>query len=230
MLTMGGPRAGIIRDPSAWAGSAGYEFWIGFGHVDIITAGGATNRGLDMSGWTIGGAHIEGSAGDFLSSSDRDATRLDPAPTTTFISPRIFGSYSHALQAARFLGYFPTKLVMEAPIIASGSVSLTCFIGLATAAVITSSDAGGGGAVTSSGTNFVYTSDNFTFNMATYDAVYHLWRIEWRNDGVVGVYMDDVSQGTSTVETDIWPLPLYIRQSGAVAAHMQCPWARVFYS
>lgn len=227
-------RGGIINDPRWWATSAGYEFWINFGHLDMVIVMAATNDGLSGYGWTgavaANAAITEGSAGDFLSSADVDPTRLVIGSTNTALqSPRIFGSYDHALIASRFLGYMPTKLSMEcyARFSVASANETTSFIGLHTPAGSDIAAAGGGGGIVSNGTNFLLVSDAGSDAGAAIDTAWHLWRIEWKA-ATVEWFIDGVSQGTITTEADIWPLSWAVRSG--TTNRPQVSWARLFYS
>lgn len=111
---------GIVTDPRCWAKQPGYEFWFVPGHEDIAVAMSASNDGLAGYGWTQSVAAsgvitmIEGTAGDFLSNSGMTPNYVsgdgNGTGAATLISPRIFGSYDHMLQASYFLGYMPTTL------------------------------------------------------------------------------------------------------------------------
>lgn len=227
---------GIVNDPRYWQSNSGYEFWINFGHLDLMTVMSATNDGLSGYGWTgaiaANAAITEGSTGDFLSSADIDPTRLVVGSTNTQLaSPRIFGSYDHGQQAARWLGGTPTKLCTEfyARMSVASANETTSFIGFHTPAGTDVAAAGGGGGVRSGGTasTFFLTSDLGSDVGAAIDTNWHLWRIE------VGLtntewFQDDVSQGTITTETDIWPQSW--RVASGTTNRPQVAWARVYYA
>ena len=224
---------GIVNDPAQWASSAGYEFWIVFGHLDLMTVMGATNVGLSGAGWTgaiaANASITEGSTGDFLSSADIDPTRIVIGSTNMLLSsPRIFGSYDHGLMARRFLGYLPTKLCCEfyARFSVASANEATSYIGFGSPSLANVSSAGGAGGVTSNGTNFLLISDLGSDPGAAIDTAWHLWRIEVGPTNTEW-FIDDVSQGTITTETDIWPTCFNI--VSGVTNRPQLAWARVYY-
>lgn len=233
MLSFRPDPGGIVTDPRGWASASGYEFWIVPGNADLITAMGATNDGLDGYGWTATSLIItEGTAGDFLSSADVTPTHLTAnANLDALVSPRIFGSYDHGLQAARWLGYTPTKLTLEmyAAFPTNTANETTSFIGLVAPSVTDAAAAGGGGAIRSGGTasTFFLTSDLGSDAGAAIDAAWHLFRIEY---GLTTTewFIDGVSQGTITTEADIWPLAFKLY--AATTNRPALAWARIFYS
>ena len=225
---------GIVTDPRFWASSQGYEFWAVFGHLDAWgTVMAATNDGLSGYGWNAAIAATasitEGSAGDFLSSADIDPTRLVRGSTNTALkSPRVFGSYDHGLQAARFLGGMPTKLTMEcyARMSVASANETTAFIGLLSGT--DAAAAGGGGAITSDSANFLYVSDTATDAGAAIDTNWHVFKITW--SATVEWWIDGVSQGSGiTLMTDIWPLAFSIGDAAAGTNRPQVSWVRMYY-
>lgn len=233
MLAFQPDPGGIITDPALWYCSPGYEFWIVPGHLDIVTVQAATNRGLSGAGWSgavaANASITEGSAGDFLSAADIDPTRIVRGSTNLLLrSPRIFGSYAHALAAKRFLGYLPTKLCAEfyARFSVASANENTSFIGFHTPAGTDITAAGGGAGIMSDGTNFRLKSDNGNDAGAAIDTSWHLWRIEV-GGSTTEWFIDDVSQGTITTEADIWPLSFVVVDG--TTNRPQFSWARVYY-
>lgn len=220
---------GIIREPEFWSGGAGYEFWFNAGSTTLISAASATNpHGMPGWGWTCTALAItqDGGAGDFLSTADAAGAVIQLADANDELSsPIIFGSAAHAAMAARFLGATPTKLSLEfyGRWAVNGTNETVSFIGFATGA--DAAAAGSAGCITVNAANFVLTSDNGSDTGAAKDTAYHKFKItvgstttEW--------FIDDVSQGTITTETDIWPqrLRAFVTNNDIYIA-----WGRVFY-
>jgi len=212
---------GIIRDPRFWVTSAGYEFQFKAGNADMAAALSATNDGLPGYGWTVTSiATTEGSAGDFLSSADVDPTRfVTDAASDQFRCSLIFGSYAHALQASRFLGYFPTKLTVETyAAFTVASANETTYIGFASS----------GPRIVSNGTNFQGVGAS-TSTGAAVDNAWHVWKIEV-NATTCEWFIDNVSQGTFNTATDDWPVGFGLFCSVAGTNRISVAWGRVFYS
>jgi len=218
-------KAGVVTNPRLWASSAGYEFWIDFGHADLINAMGSTNEGLDGHGWSFGTAtHLEGSTGDFLSSADIDPSCFNCNATfVSIVGPRIFGTYDHALAAARFLGYQPTKLTVRwfASFPTVNTNDTGCSLAMA--------GAGQTLLIYSNGTNFLL-SDNVPgtdlgaavdTSWHTFDMAINATNTEW--------FIDGTSQGTLTTPTDLWPVAMQF-QTGGGANRLKVAWCRLVYS
>jgi len=227
-------RGGIIADPALWYSSPGFEFWIVFGHVDLMTVQAATNRGLSGAGWTgaiaATASITEGAGADFLSSADLDPTRLVRGSTNLAMrSPRVFGSYDHGQAAARFLGHTPTRLTLEfygRMSVASANENTSGW-GFHTPAGTDFTAAGSAGGIVSDGTNFRLRSVTGNDAGAAIDTAWHLWRIEWIGT-TVEWFIDNTSQGTVTLDNDIWPTSLAFLDG--TTNRPQTAWARVFYS
>ena len=203
--------AGIVRSPMWWADSPGWSFWFVPGHADPITVAGATNLdGLSGFGWVATSLAVtEGSGADFLSSADLDPTRIITNGASDLLaSPRIFGSYDHGLQAAEFLGYEPTKLILDlyGRFATASANETTSFMGMAGPAVVDAAAAASGGAFTSNGTNFIWVSDGATDTGALIDTSFHRWKAVYTFGSTVEWFIDGASQGTAAIEADIWPL------------------------
>lgn len=223
---------GVITDPRFWASRLGYEFWINVGHQDPFSTMSASNDGLSGYGWTCTSLAVtEGVAGDFGSAADIDPTRIIlDATGDTLTSPSIFGNDAHGKQAARFLGYIPTKLCCEffAAFTVNTANELGTWIGFNTPAAVTDPTAAGGGpgAIVSDGTNFRLRSDNGNDAGAAKDNAWHIWRIEVMAS-TVEWFIDDVSQGTITTETDIFPCFFGMRCT--TTNRIAFSWGRVWY-
>lgn len=220
---------GVITDPRLWASAPGYEFWFVPGHIDLVGAMADTNEGLSGHGWTYFTAPTitDGSAGDFLSAADLTPTRLSSGASQGIASPRIFGSYDHALQASKYLGSMPTKLSVEfyAAWTLVATNQTTAFLGLCAPAVTDAVAAGSAGAIVSDATNFRLRSDNGDDAGAAVNTTYHRWRITF-GGSTTEWFIDEVSQGTVTTEADIWPVSMKI--TGA-SNSIDVAWARVYY-
>ena len=222
---------GVVVNPRLWATQPGYEFWISWGNGDFAVAEGTSNAGLDGNGWTItnvGQGTLFG--GDFLSLADRGHASITLVTSDFISSPRIFGSYDHMLQAAEFLGYFPTKLNLEVMghFSSFATNETISFFGFAGPAVTDCAAAGSGGGIRSGGTasTFFLTGDNGEDAGAAVNNSGHLWRItvdatntEW--------FIDEVSQGTIATEADIWPLSFV---AAGISNQIQIAWVRIWYS
>lgn len=230
------PGAGIVMHARDWIDTPGYEFWLNAGETDLVTVAAATNLvGLSGFGWTATALTVTaGSSADFISSADVDPTRIiTDAGSDLLASPRIFGEYSHALQASRFLGYMPTKLTLEmyARFATASANETTSFIGLNGPAVVDAAAAGGGGSIRSGGTasTFFLTSDAGSDAGLAIDTTYHKWRITWGATATTTEwFQDDVSMGTITTEADIWPLSLVM--FAGVTNRPELAWLRIYYS
>lgn len=223
---------GIVVDPRYWATNAGYEFQCNFGNVDLITALGSTNDGLSGYGWTTTSlAAVNGDAGDLLSAADVTPTHiLTDASADALSSPRIFGSYSHALQASRFLGYMPTRLVMEcyAAFTVNSAFETATFFGLTAPATTTYNGTGSVGCIIAENGGGLFRIANITGgdNGAATDTAWHKWKIvidgtntEW--------FIDDVSQGTITTEPDAFPCAFKLIAS--TTNRIALSWVRIYY-
>lgn len=231
MLTKAYPRVGIVQDPRLWMASAGYEFWFNAGHADIVATMSASNDGLSGYGWTTTSLTVtEGSAGDFLSAADVDPTRVaTDASTDLLTSPRIFGSYDHGLVASRFLGYMPTKLNAEfyAAFTTNSATELGTFIGFTGPAVTSADGTNSVAAINIGASNFLLTSDTGSDTGAAKDTSWHKFRITVDATNVEW-FIDDVSQGTISTLTDIWPT--CFKMIATTTNRIALSWLRVYYA
>ncbi len=206
----GGGGVGIVTNPFEWQGAWGHDFRFNAGNADLITTAAAANpSGLSGHGWVATALSVtEGSSGDFLSSSDIDPTRIVwNAASDSLVSPRIFGSYAHMLIAAESLGATPTKLCCEVFARFTGVAIGTTesFFGFAAPSTTDSVAAGSAAVIATNSSVFYLKSDNGSdaaINAA--NTAWHRWRIEV-GASTTEWFIDDVSQGTITTETDIWP-------------------------
>lgn len=227
---------GVVSDPRAWAYAAGWKYQCFFGENDQMTAHGAANDGLDGQGWTRG-TQSNGTlnaTGDFLSAADDSPVgMLFSITNQNLMSPRIFGSYDHMLQASRFLGYFPTKLCCEvrALFIASGSNS--AFFGLGTSALNIANGAGSAAGIyrqTLTPGKFAMQSDNSVADVVgpLGDALPHLFKIVVDATNT-NFYVDDIGYGSISTETDIWPIGFHAWQNASASANFQISTVEMWY-
>lgn len=223
---------GIVTDPRYWATNAGYEFQADFGNVDLITVLSATNDGLSGYGWaTTSLVAVDGTAGDLLDAADVTPTHIATDATSDLLtSPRVFGSYNHALQASRFLGYMPTRMVMEcyaAFTVNSADVETGTFFGMAAPSSTTYNGAGSVGSILANfGGLFRCASNSNGDSGSATDTAWHVWKVvfgpsdtEW--------FIDGVSQGTFATQTDAWPSSFRINTS--TTNRIALSWVRIYY-
>lgn len=221
--------AGIVRNARDWLGGAGFEFWFGSIGDDLLDTPAATTNLAGLQGWgwgqsgTVNDTPITGNLFEAYS-------YINPSTTSGIASPRIFGGIDHLNMAAKFLGVTPTKLVFEfyGKFSTTAANETTSWIGGLTRTTSDTDAAatGSAGCITCNGSNFVLTSDNGSDVGATIDTDPHWFRIEV---GAVNTewFIDDVSQGTITTETGIFPIAISTRRaSGNQPQLMQ---GRVYY-
>ena len=199
------------------------DFWIdAAGTAGFLSASTAVGA-LASVGWTATAMTFTNTAtGDFMSSADHTpAIYISDATADVLLSPRIFGSYSHALRVSKILGYFPTRLCAEwygAFTVASANEAAT-FIGFDSSALVM--------AVNSNATNFLLSNATPTTDAGiAVDNAYHLWKIamdvtsaEW--------FIDGASQGTVATSTDLYPVAFGSRTS--TTNRISLNWAHVWY-
>lgn len=204
-----------------WSDNLGTDFWLNAGSA----AAGATTFLLSNRGWTTTALSItEGSGADLLSYADGGPGGAAAAATPRSIvfgasgdlitSPFIFGEYQHGKRASLLLGRsdLPRYLVVDvlgAFTTASANENTSGF-GLVEA----------GGAITTQGDQLAcIVSDSANFKLASgadsdvgalVDNAYHWWRIIL--DAGLGTatdavewFIDNTSQGTMDLETDLFP-------------------------
>lgn len=226
----GGGGVGIVTNPFEWQGAWGHDFRFNAGNADLITTAAAANpSGLSGHGWVATALSVtEGSSGDFLSSSDLDPTRIVwNAASDSLVSPRIFGSYDHMLIAAESLGATPTKLCCEvfAAWTTKNFTETLTFFGFVAPGTTDAAAAGSAAAITTDNANFYLKSDNGSDTGAASDTAWHRWRIEV-SSSTTEWFIDNVSQGTITTETDIWPTSF---KAFTTNNRFDIAWFRVYY-
>lgn len=229
------PGAGIVRvghelrvhvGPHEWLSGPATDYWIFAGSVNPITASGATNNsGLDSYGWTTTSLIASNLVtADFLETADDiPPVWTGNASADELLSTFIFGSYSHALQAAQILGRLPTKIVCEfyAAFTTASNNDVNAHIGFnrAVGTIIAS--------IFSDGTNFVLRTTANIAGAAT-DTLFHQWRIVVDSaTGLITWYIDGVLQpGSLAILADAWPSGFgYICNSNIIAL----AWAHLWY-
>jgi len=230
-LGAGGGGVGIVTNPFEWQGAWGHDFRFNAGNADLITTAAAGNpSGLSGHGWVATALSVtEGSSGDFLSSSDINPTRIVwNAASDSLVSPRIFGSYDHMLIAAESLGATPTKLCCEV-FAAWKNYNFgenTSWFGFAAPGTADSTAAGAAACIAANTSVWYLKSDNGSDTAtAAVDTAWHKWRIEV-GASTTEWFIDDVSQGTITTETDIWPTSFKAFTSNNL---FDIAWFRVYY-
>lgn len=222
-----------------WGAQPGTDFWLSGAFDNIVAAAGtATPTGLSGWGWTTTSLDVtEGSAADFLSSSDKGAFSgiSIGAASDLLQSPRIFGDYSHGLAAQQFLGYYPTKLTCD--VYAQFSVINTAsdttgfgFVEDAGSAIVAADQLA---YITSNGTNFLFRSDAATdASAAVADTSPHLFRIVLDSTAQTAEwFIDGTSQGTIALKTDEFPASFGAGALATTGANFfTIAWAHIWYS
>lgn len=220
--------------PRDWIDSEATDYWIrAAGNTNQTSALSATNGiGLPGFGWTCTSlTAVSTATGDLNDSADVTPFAIGTdAASDLLSSPIVFGGYDGYQRAAAILGYTPSKLVcdMYAAFTTASTGQTTGFIGLASGT--DAAAAGSAGAITISGFGpftFTLTSDNGSDTGATADTAYHRFRIEYTHGGNTEWFIDDVSQGTITTETDIWPLPF--KMMVGANNRIALAWAHLYY-
>lgn len=235
---------GIITDPRLWNSSPGYEFWLVPGNNSLTTVKSASVDGLSGYGWTqsVSASGViavtEGSAGDFLSSADMTPTHVtgdgNGTGDATLISPRIFGSYDHMLQASHFLGYMPTTLNASfygRAAVTSSSNELT-FFGFGAPST---TPMGAAGAVALIGpfaaVGWLCRNDTNNISIATAaDTNWHFFTITINSN--TSFSADGTSSSTITTEPDVFPTSFVLRNGAnpALESTLSLASLRIWYS
>ena len=216
-----------IVDPRLWGRTAGTDFW--FYPSEELTTGGAAGNLLSDHGWiTTSLVETIGSAADFLSSADLGIPThlLTNADLDALQSPAIFGDYGHAQIAASILGYQPTKLVCEfygAMTVHSANETLTGW------GFLSNDGASKIATIHTDGTNFSLINSTPTTDVgAADDANWHRFKISLTFGGSAEWFIDDTSQGTIPIVTDLFPVGFYMFAS--TTNRPALGWAHVWYS
>lgn len=216
VFTSSAPVATIVADrhevPNAdqWDHSSGSDFFFRPDAAQIAGTGNAED--LSDRGWTITGSatYVPGVGGDFLSSADKGVPShyLLDAAGDIIQSPALFGNHTDGEQAGHHLGNItPTSLTatFEASFADASNNETASGIGFSKAGLAINVATSHYAVIFSDGTNFGLRSSGATDLGAVVDNAVHHWDIvlsgstaEW--------YMDDVSQGSIALLTDVFPL------------------------
>lgn len=224
-----------VRNGYDWSRTAGTDFLAVFGPESTDTTAGNANN-LAEAGWTTTSVALTaGSAADFNTSADVGIPphALLADASDVLASPQMFGDYSHTLLASKLLGFQPTALNMEvyaAFTTASNNETATGF-GFVEAggSILTANDALA--VIVSNGTNFVCRSGADSDAGAAVDTAWHLWRIRITpgTTDKVQWFIDDVSQGTLDLETDLFPVAWAGGVQAVGANDVAIAWTRIWY-
>lgn len=219
-----------------WDDSSGSDFFFEPDAAQISGTGNAED--LSDVGWTttgLSGQFVGGTAADFLSTSDKGvpAHYVTTAAGDIFQSPAIFGDHVHSHQAEHHLGTTPTELHAHfwgTFSVESNNETATGFGWVVNGgSVITAGDAIA--MIVSDGSNFICRSSADSSTGAVVDTNLHEFAIiisqgttdaiEWR--------IDDVSQGTLDLRTDVFPAAWGAGVQSAGSNRLLIGACRVFY-
>lgn len=199
-----------VASPQMWSVEAGTDFWLVPSVNGMISAGNAHE--LSDYGWTTTAlALTAGSGGDFLASADVGSMNVITFGDASdlLLSPVLFGDYAHGLVAKGFLGYYPTKLCMEAyAAFSTHSADETATgFGFVTATPLT--DTNHVAFIRTDGANFALRSSGAADAGAADDGNLHLFRIDLSfGTGLAEWFIDGTSQGTIAILGDSFPVAL----------------------
>lgn len=231
-LTRGAPQRLHVTDPRKWATSPGTDFW--FVPGPEVTTAEVSGTLLSDFGWTTTSlVETAGSGGDFLASADVGTPPhlLTNAASDLLQSPSIFGDYIHGQQAAEFLGYSPTQLIVDfyaAMTVHSANETATGW-GLVEAGGTAGTDADAMAWIFTDGSNFTLRSAADSDAGAADDAAWHRFRIvvSQGTTDAVEWFIDGTSQGTMDLQEDLWPCSF-----GMFASTTNRPglaWVHIYY-
>lgn len=194
-----------------WAKQAGTDFWFDF----TAGAGSLGAAGDDLAtnfGWTLTSLVTTAvtATGDLFSSSDigTPGHQLTDASGDLLLSPQIFGSYQHSQFFQSVMGYVPTRLCVEfwGALTVNTGAETTSGFGFSAGSPATATNQVA--YIYSDATNFACRSTpgtgGFVDTGAARDAAWHRFKLIVTATGVEW-FIDDVSQGTITVATDLFP-------------------------
>ena len=188
-----------VQNAAEWATHFGTDYWVFINSATVVAA---------PTGWTMTSVSLtaSGLVADFHSSAD-----IDPyfwtfnAANDLLQSPIIFGGYDWQQACKGILGYAPSKLCFEAHIqytTHSANEPTSCF-GFYKGSPLTAGNAVA--SIYTNGSNWQLTDGTSTDAGAADDGSWHIFKAvvttsttEW--------FLDGVSQGTITTETDEWPV------------------------
>ena len=218
-----------------WGREPGTDFWfIPRNEGELV---GVTNEPTlaDREWTTTSLVFTAGSGADFLDSTDAGVPEhfLTNASGDLLQSPAIFGDYIHGQQAAQFLGYTPTKLILEcyaSLTVASANETRSGF-GLVEAGGTAGTDADAMAWIFSDATNFGLRSAADSDTGALIDTNWNLWKIVISTGAVTDAiewFINGTSQGTIDRQADLWPASF-----GMFALTTNRPgmgWAHIYYA
>jgi hypothetical protein len=195
------------------------------GNVAAITAAGATNpSGLDGWGWIITSLlHTTTLTADFMSSADDTPLTVTANATgDKFISPYIFGNYTHQLLVGQKLGYLPTRLFVDfyGAFTTASTDEVATFMGFDNTSPVA--------IIYSDGTNFQLTDGTLEDAGPVIDTDFHQWRI--RCDSATSLstwWVDGVEQGSIAIKADRWPVAFACEAS--TTNRFELAWLHVYY-
>lgn len=197
-----------------WSRMPGTDFWLMPRNEGLLT--GVTNEPLlaDRE-WTTTALTFTASSGaDFLDSTDVGTPEhyLTDASADLLQSPNIFGDYIHGQQAAYFLGYSPTKLIVEfyASMTVHTADEAVSGWGLVEAGGTagTAASADHMAWINTDGSNFRLSSAADSDLGAADNANWNLFKIVVNTGSVTDAiewFINGVSQGTIDRQADLWP-------------------------
>ena len=222
-----------LLSPQEWGYAAGTDFYL-FGSINgMLTAG--NGHELSDYGWTTTAlALAAGSLADFITSADvgTPGQITFDAASDLLQSPAIFGDYAHARLAQEILGVLPNTLRLKfyAAFTTAANNETATAIGFVEAGGSPIGAADAMAMICSDGTNFGLRSGATTDAGAAVDTAFHLWEIVITGGGTtIEWFQDGTSQGTITLQADLWPASF---GAGIVAAglnRLALSWAHIRY-
>jgi len=204
-----GPTSEVHR-AALWDDASGSDFFFEPDAAQITATGNAESL-VDV-GWTVTSlSYVAGVGADFLATADKGvpAHYLTNASGDKMQSPAIFGDYQHGDQASHHLLSFPTTLTMEtwATFSVASASETTSGFGFVDAGgtIVTATDHIA--VIHSDGTNFICRSNGDADTGALIDTALHKWTIVLSTGTTDAIewFIDDVSQGTLDLLTDVFP-------------------------
>ena len=202
-----------IVSPQNWGFATGTDFWL-IGSVNgMLTAG--NGHELSDYGWTTTALSLlAGTAADMGDSTDFGVPGgiEFTAASDLLQSPALFGDYTHMRMAQGFLGYLPTRLVMEAYgyfTDATPANETASGFGFVDAGGSPITAANSSAMIVANTTNFTLRSGGDSDAGAAYDVNPHVFKIVITGGGAVTDktewFIDGTSQGTIDRNVDAFP-------------------------
>lgn len=238
-----------VRAASRWAHEVGTDYWYhpagGAVFDPLGAASTATGDELAENGWTVTSlVNTNGSGADLLggiAAADVGVGNhaLTNASGDLMVSPVMFGSYDHALMAARLVGKkrLPSKLILEcrAAFTITAADEPTSGFGFFEDATTTTAatEALQLAFISTGATTFELNSNAGAATAdagAALDSAWHTWRIELRYDTSAVAqaywYMDDALQGNVAITQDEAP---YAFGMHVLTNDLGLGWVHIFY-